>query len=88
MAHHKSALKRIRQNEKRRLRNKHVKSTMRSRIRNVREAVASGDAAQSRESLLEAISKLNRAASKGVIPKARASRLTSRLTKLVNGLGQ
>jgi small subunit ribosomal protein S20 len=80
VAHHKSALKRIKQNEKRRLRNKHVKSTARSRVRKVRESLAAGgEALQS--SLREAVSQLNRAASKGIIPKKRASRLISRLSK-------
>jgi len=85
VAHHKSALKRIKQNERRRLRNRHVMSTTRSRIRTVREAVAAGNKDEAQAKLIEAIGKLNRAASKGVIPKKRAARLTSRLTKLVNG---
>lgn len=86
MAHHKSAIKRIRQNEKRRLRNKHVKSTMRGRIRLVREAVAAGDKATAQTRLREAISHLGRAASKGVIRPRKAARLTSRLSRLVNTL--
>ena len=86
MANHKSALKRIKQNERRRLRNRHVLSTTRSRIKLVRTAVASGNKDDAQTTLRVAVGKLNRAASKGVIPKKRAARLTSRLTKLVNTL--
>ena len=84
MAHHKSALKRIRQNDKRRQRNQHVKSTARGRVRKVREAVGTNDPNDVQIALKDAVGRLNRAASKGVIPKKRASRLVSRLTKLVN----
>ena len=84
LAHHKSALKRIRQNDRRRQRNQHVKSTARGRVRKVREAAAAGNPKDAQEALTTAVGKLNRAASKGVIPKKRASRLVSRLTKLVN----
>lgn len=66
------------------MRNKHVKSTARGRVRKVREAVAAGNQEEAQAHLREAIGKLNSAASKGVIPKSRASRLVSRLTKLVN----
>ena len=86
VAHHKSALKRILQNERRRVRNKHVKSTVRSRVRQVREAIQSGQADDAQSRLKAAISQLNRAASKGIIPKKRASRLISRLTKGVNNV--
>jgi len=84
LAHHKSALKRIRQNEVRRQRNAHVKNTARGRVRKVREAAAAGNPDDAKEALTSAVGKLYRAASKGVIPKKRASRLVSRLTKLVN----
>ena len=87
MAHHKSALKRIRQNEKRNERNKHVRSTLRTFIKRVREAVAGKDAAQAKEALAAAIPVIDAAASKGVIHSSNASRNVSRLTKLVNTLG-
>lgn len=84
MAHHKSAIKRIKQNEKRRVRNKAVRTRVRNVTKAVREAVAAegGDA---QAALLEAIRIIDKAASKGVIPKRRASRKISRLTLLVNG---
>ena len=88
MAHHKSALKRIKQNEKRRLRNKHNKSTLRTFIKRVREAVESNDAAGAREALAAAIPVIDKAASKGVIHSSNASRNVSRLTRLVNTIAQ
>lgn len=87
MAHHKSALKRIKQNEKKRLRNRHVRSTLRTFVKNVREAVAGNDQNAAREALAAAIPVIDKAASKGVIHSSNASRSVSRLTKLVNTLG-
>lgn len=87
MAHHKSALKRIKQNEKRNERNKHTRSTLRTFIKRVREAVAAKDATLAKESLDAAIPYIDAAASKGVIHRSNASRNVSRLSKLVNTLG-
>lgn len=87
MAHHKSALKRIKQNIKRNERNKHVRSTLRTFIKRVREAVAAKDMALAKESLEAAIPVIDSAASKGVIHRSNASRNVSRLNKLVNTLG-
>ncbi len=86
MAHHKSALKRIKQNAKRNERNRHVRSTLRTFIKRVREAVAAKDATLARESLVAAIPFIDAAASKGVIHRSNASRNVSRLNKLVNTL--
>jgi small subunit ribosomal protein S20 len=87
LAHHKSALKRIKQNIKRNERNKHVRSTLRTFIKRVREAVAAKDMALAKESLQAAIPVIDSAASKGVIHRSNASRNVSRLNKLVNTLG-
>jgi small subunit ribosomal protein S20 len=87
LAHHKSALKRIKQNAKRNERNKHVRSTLRTFIKRVREAVAAKDAALAKECLDAAIPCIGSAASKGVIHRSNASRNISRLSKLVNTLG-
>ncbi len=87
MAHHKSALKRIKQNIKRNERNKHVRSTLRTFIKRVREAVAAKDVTLAKESLEAAIPVIDSAASKGVIHRSNASRNVSRLNKLVNTLG-
>ena len=87
MAHHKSALKRIKQNAKKADRNKHVRSTLRTFIKRVREAVAAKDNTLAKESLTAAIPVIDSAASKGVIHRSNASRNISRLTRLVNTLG-
>lgn len=87
MANHKSALKRIRQNEKKAQRNKHVRSTLRTFIKRVREAVEGKDAAVAKDALAAAIPQIDAAASKGVIHRSNASRNVSRLTRLVNTLG-
>ena len=87
MPNHKSAIKRVRQNEKRRTRNRQVISTARTFIKRVRAAVDSGNAEEAREALPAAIKALNVASSKGVIHRNQASRKISRLTRAVNGLG-
>jgi small subunit ribosomal protein S20 len=86
LAQHKSALKRIKQNKKRADRNRHVRSTLRTFIKRVREAVAAKDDALAKESLAAAIPVIDTAATKGVIHRNKASRDVSRLTKLVNTL--
>ncbi|BDV42592.1 30S ribosomal protein S20 [Geotalea uraniireducens] len=87
MAHHKSALKRIKQNKKRQLKNKHYRSTLRTFIKRVREAVEAKDQALAKEALQAAIPVIDKAASKGIIHTSNASRSVSRLAKLVNTLG-
>ena len=87
MANHKSALKRNKQNEKKNMRNKHVRSTLRTFIKNVREAVEGKDAGTAKVALAAAIPVIDSAASKGVIHRSTASRSVSRLTRLVNTLG-
>ena len=86
MAHHKSALKRIKQNKKRADRNKHVRSTLRTFVKRVREAVAAKDDGRAKESLAAAIPLIDSAATKGVIHRNKASRDISRLTRMVNTL--
>lgn len=87
MANHKSAVKRIKQNAKKNQRNKHVRSTLRTFIKHVREAVAGKDVGVAKEALAAAIPVIDSAASKGVIHRSNASRNVSRLTRLVNTLG-
>lgn len=87
MANHKSAEKRNRQNKIRNARNTHIRSTMRSLVKKLRIAIAEGDK-ESAQSLLEkAIPYIDKAATKGVIHKATASRKISRLAKLVSNTG-
>lgn len=87
MAHHKSAIKRIKQNAKRNARNRHVSSTLKTYIKRVREAVDAKDKEAAKIALNAAIPVIDISASKGVIHKSNASRNVSRLTKLVNTLG-
>ncbi len=74
---HHSALKRERQNERRRERNRMAMSALRTAIKKVRTT-------PSKESLAKAIPAIDKAANKGVIPKPRAARIVSRLTRFVN----
>lgn len=80
MANHKSALKRARQSEVRRLRNKTYKTRVRTAVKSVRGASAEKAAQQ----LPEAVSILQKSASKGVIHPKQAARKASRLARLVN----
>jgi len=81
MAHTKSALKRVRQSKKRRLRNQSVKTQVRTTSRAFRESLEQGDAERSSSALRVAVRNLSRAASKGVLPKRTASRRISRLAR-------
>ena len=86
MANHKSAEKRNRQNKIRNARNTHIRSTMRTYVKKVRLAVAEGDGEVAQAMLEKAVPCIDKAATKGVIHKATASRKISRLTKLVNAM--
>lgn len=84
MANHKSALKRARQNEIRRMRNKSVKTRVKSIVKDVRLSVSENSKEAALKKLEMAKSNIDRAAQKGVIHKKTASRKISRLSKLVN----
>lgn len=86
MANSASAKKRIRQNEKRQQRNKVVRSRVRTAINEFEEALESGDVDAAEESLRAVEAQLDRAVNKGVWPRNRASRKTSRLAKRLNEL--
>jgi small subunit ribosomal protein S20 len=87
MAQHRSAEKRARQAEKRRERNRGVRSQVRSSTRAVRAALEGGDVATAQTQLHRAEKILRRAASKGVLKKTTASRTVSRLAKAVHRAG-
>jgi small subunit ribosomal protein S20 len=87
LAHHKSAIKRIKQNAKRNARNRHVTSTLKTYIKRVREAVEAKNKEAAAAALKAAIPVIDASASKGVIHSSNASRNVSRLTRLVNTLG-
>ena len=86
MANIKSQIKRITTNEKARLRNKAVRSELRTHIRRVREAVAGGDKDAASVALVSASRKLDKAVSKGVIHSNQAANKKSALAKSVSGL--
>ena len=86
MANIKSQIKRIKTNEKARLRNKSVKSELKTYVRRVREAVDAGDKAAAEEAMSKAGRKLDKAVSKGVIHKNQAANRKSELAKQVAAL--
>lgn len=86
MANLKSAIKRNRQNKKRRLRNRVYRGQARSYIRDARAAMLAEDLDEARESTLKAVKALDKAAEKGVIHKNNASRRKSRLMKQLAAL--
>ena len=87
MAHHKAALKHIRQTRKRRDRNRNAKSRARSAVKLVASAIEAGDKGKALTALREAESVLSSTAGKGILPRRRVARKTSRLAKKVASLG-
>jgi small subunit ribosomal protein S20 len=81
VANIKSQIKRNRQNEKRRLRNKSVKSSLKTAIRKFHEGAATGDVEATAERLRDASRKLDKAVSKGVIHKNQAANRKSAIAK-------
>ena len=86
MANIKSQLRRIKTNEKARLRNKAVKSELKTYVRRVREAVAAADKDKATTALVDASRKLDKAVSKGVIHANQAANRKSALAKSVGAL--
>ena len=85
MANHPSALKRERQAQKRRLRNRAAISAVKTSVKKVTSALSdSGSPDEVAASFAAAVSTLDRAAGKGIIPKKRASRKVSRMARQVN----
>lgn len=86
MANIKSQIKRNAQNEKRRLRNKAVKSELKTLVRNFREAAAAGDKEAAERAVRVASRKLDKAVSKGVIHKNQAANRKSAIAKAAEAL--
>ena len=86
MANIKSQIKRNKTNEKARLRNKAVKSELRTLIRRVREAVAGGDKEAAETALKAASKKLDKAVAKGVIHSNQGANRKSAIAKAVGKL--
>ncbi|MDZ4168824.1 MAG: 30S ribosomal protein S20 [Coriobacteriia bacterium] len=87
MANIKSQKKRILTNEKARLRNKAVKSGLKTAVKKVHTAIEAGDAAAAQAAALEASKLLDQAASKGVIHAKQAANRKSGLMKAANAVG-
>ena len=87
MANTASAIKRVRSNERKRLRNRMIRSRTSTAVRKAREATQGTDLAAARKATSEAISALDRAAQKGTIHKNNAARRKSRLVRKLQTLG-
>lgn len=87
MANHLSAEKRNRQRIKRTLRNRAVKSAVRTHVKHVQAAILAKDAKAAKEALKAATTAIDKASTKGVIAKETASRTVSRLSAAVHKLG-
>ena len=88
MANIKSQIKRNKQNEKARQRNKAVKSSLRTAVRKFREAADAGDVDAATVAMRAASQSLDKAASKGVIHKKQAANRKSAIAKRCAELGQ
>jgi small subunit ribosomal protein S20 len=87
MANHKSAIKRIRTSERRRLRNRLVISSTRTAVKKARVAAAPGaDLQAAKDSVIDAVRALDKAVSKGIVHKNTAARRKSRLMKRLNAV--
>ena len=86
MANHRSAKKRIRQTLKRTERNKHIRSTVRSHVKNTRQAIEAGDKAAASAALADAVRRIDMAVSKGIYHRKTGSRYISRLSAQVASL--
>ncbi len=87
MAHHKSAEKRIRQTPKRTLRNRARVSQIKTEVKKVEVALASGDKSVAAAALQAAQPALQRGVTKGVMHRNTVARKISRLTKRLKALG-
>lgn len=82
----KSAIKRVKVSEKRRLQNASQKSALRTAVKTVEGALSSENVETAKEALVAAVKKLDKAVTKGLIHKNAANRKKSRLAKKLNAL--
>ncbi len=87
MANIKSAKKRVKVIRTKTLRNKMIKSSVKTAIRKVLAAVEAKDQTAAKAALVSAVSTIDKAKTKGVLHKNNASRKVSRLQKMVNNIG-
>jgi len=88
LANIKSQIKRNKQNEKRRLRNRFFRGAARKAVSKARVAIESGETPEAREAVVLAVKALDKAAEKGVIHKNNAARRKSRLMKRLAALSK
>jgi small subunit ribosomal protein S20 len=88
MPNHKSAEKRVRQNEKRREMNRGNRGKLRTGIKKLRAALEAGDAGATKELLPATVSLIDKAVQKGVLHRNAAARYKSRLTTRANSSAQ
>ena len=88
MANHPQAKKRNRQRIKRTARNRHFRTTVRTLVKKVKDAVEAGEAGPAQEALKLAVKQLDRSVTKGVLKRKTASRTISRLTLAVNRISK
>lgn len=81
-------MKRNRQNEKRRVHNRYYRGRARTYIKRARAAIDEGNLEAARERTVEAISALDKAATKGIIHENNAARRKSRLMRDLNALAE
>ena len=86
MANHASALKRARQDQKKRAQNRAQRSDMRTAVKKLQAAIAAGDKENAQALFKQAVSKIDRAGRKGLIHRNQASRRVSRLNAAVKAL--
>ncbi|MFC1891466.1 30S ribosomal protein S20 [Thermodesulfobacteriota bacterium] len=84
MANHKSALKRARQDEVKKVRNASYKTRVKKSVKEVRAAITANTEDQAQENLKKAVSIIQKSATKGAIHKKNAARKISRLARQVN----
>lgn len=83
MANHKDAIKRNKQNERKRLHNRRYRSMMRNQIKRIEHALEEGDIKRAEEHLPSTVSVIQRVAQKGIIHNKQAARRVSRLYKAI-----
>ena len=86
MANHPSALKRYRQSQRRRLINQMNRHKLKTQMKRLRAAIATGKAADAKTLLPETFGLIDKSVKKGVIKENTARRYKSRLAKTINGL--
>ena len=86
MAHSLSAIKRVRQNEKRRVRNRSHRTRLRTQIKKLRQAIDAGNADDAKKLLPDTVSLVDVMVKKGVIHENAGSRYKSRLTRQLAAL--